>query len=115
MVKVILGYRIMPGLTPAEYDRWLYDIHVPDLLANPYLRRIAFNTVVGTLRGDQGFYRIAELHYNDMPSYERARAWSEANPVPVERGPQGRTDFIFTVLCEVVEVEAGAPQPVRPA
>ncbi len=108
MVKVILGYRICPGLTEDEYDHWLYDIHVPDLLQNPYLRRIVFNTVARTLRGDRRYYRISELHYDDMASYEKARAWSEANPIPTERGPAGRTDFDFTVVCEVVEIEAGS-------
>lgn len=111
MMKVILGYQIEPGLTAKEYDRWLYDIHVPDLLRNPYLRTIVFNTVVRTLRGDQDYYRIAELHYDDMAAYEQARVWSEANPVPVERGPQGRTHFLFTCLCDVVEIEAGVSQP----
>jgi hypothetical protein len=113
MVKVILGYRIMPGLTAEAYDRWLYEIHVPDLLANPDLRRIVFNTVLRTLRGDQDYYRIAELHYDDLAAYERAQAWSTAHPTPEERGPRGRTDFLFTVLCDVVEVEAGSPQPAR--
>ena len=111
MVKVILGYQIEPGLTAQEYDRWLYDIHVPDLLANPHLRKIVFNTVIRMLRGDQDYYRIAELHYDDQASYERARAWSEANPVPPERGAQGRTHFLFTCLCDAVEIEAAVSQP----
>ncbi len=115
MIKVILGYQVEPQLTAVEYDRWLYDIHVPDLLANPYLRKVVFNTVVRTLRGDQNFYRISELHYDDLSSYEQARAWSEANPVPAERGPQGRTHFLFTCLCDVVEIEAALSQPAGSA
>jgi hypothetical protein len=106
MTKVILGYRVMPELTAEEYDRWLYDIHVPDLLLNPYLRKIVFNTVAATTRGDLDLYRISELHYDDMAGYEKARAWSEANPVPEERGPTGRSDFVFTVACDVVEIDA---------
>ena len=106
MVKVVLGYRVMPALTAEEYDRWLYEIHVPDLLLNPYLKKIIFNTVAETTRGDLDLYRISELHYEDMEGYRNARAWGEANPVPEGRGPTGRSDFVFSVACDVVEIEA---------
>lgn len=113
MVKVVLGYRVMPELTPEEYDRWLYEVHVPDLLLNPYLRKIVLNTVAETTRGDLDLYRISELHYGDMDGYRKARAWSEQNPVPVDRGPTGRSDFVFTVACEVVEIDAATYEPAR--
>ncbi len=112
MVKVVLGYRVEPELTAEEYDRWLYEIHVPDLLANPYLQKIVFNTVFETLRGDHDLYRVSELHYENQESYQKARAWSEANPTPEERGPTGRSDFVFTVACEVVEVDRATASAV---
>jgi hypothetical protein len=30
--------------------------------------------------------------------------WREENPVPEDRGPQGKTDFKFYVVCETEEV-----------
>lgn len=106
MVKVVLGYRVMQGLTDEEYDRWLYDIHVPDLLLNPYLKKIIFNTVQETTMGDLGLYRVSELHYEDMDGYRASVAWREANPVAEERTPAGRSDFVFSVVTEVDEIDA---------
>ena len=45
-IKTILGYDIVPGVTPEEYEPWLFEVHAPDLLANPYLDRIVFNKVL---------------------------------------------------------------------
>lgn len=105
MVKAILGYDIMPGISGDAYEKWLREIHLPDLSRIPGLRRVVFNTVKGTVRGNTTFFRIAELHYDDMDAFERARQWREANPVSKERSPDGKTDFRFYVVCETEEVE----------
>jgi hypothetical protein len=103
MVKAILGYDIMPGMSVAQYEKWLKEIHIPDLSKVPGLKRVVLNTVKGIVRGDTTFYRIAELHYDNMETFERARKWREENPVSEERSPKGRTDFKFYVVCETAE------------
>jgi uncharacterized protein (TIGR02118 family) len=105
MVKAILGYDIMPGMSVAEYDKWLREIHIPDLSRIPGLRKIVFNTVKGIVLGETTFYRIAELHYDSMEAFERAKKWREQNPVSEKRSPKGKTDFKFYVICETEEVE----------
>jgi uncharacterized protein (TIGR02118 family) len=105
MVKAILGYDIMPGMTMVEYDRWLREIHIPDLSKVPGLKRIVLNTVKGIVKGDSTFYRIAELHYDNMESFEKAMKWREENPVSEERSPEGKTDFKFYVICESEEFD----------
>ena len=107
MVKAILGYDIMPGMTVAEYEKWLREIHVPDLRKIPGLRKVVFNTVKGTVMGDTTFYRIAELHYESMEAFERAKKWRQDHPVSDERSPKGKTDFRFYVICETEEIECG--------
>lgn len=107
MVKAILGYDIMPGMTVEEYDKWLREIHVPDLRKIPGLRKVVFNTVKGTVMGDTTFYRIAELHYDNMEAFERAQKWRQDHPVSDERSPKGKTDFRFYVICETEEIECG--------
>ena len=112
-VKAILGYDIVAGVSIDEYERWIWDVHVPDLLANPHLDRLVFNTVVRpitstsagtpTAQQPQSFYRIAELHFVDHDAYERYHQWFEDNPIPPERGPAGRTTFRFYVLADSVE------------
>ena len=104
MVKAILGYDIEPGVSEEAYDRWLREIHIPDLKKIPGLRKIVFNTVRGRVRDGLTFYRIAELHYDSLEAFEKAAQWREENPVPEERGPKGRTDFKFYLICETEEV-----------
>jgi uncharacterized protein (TIGR02118 family) len=103
MVKAILGYDIMPGISVAEYEKWLREIHIPDLSKVPGLKRVVFNTVKRTVMGNTSFYRIAELHYDSIETFEKAMKWREENPVSVERSPKGKTDFKFYVVCETEE------------
>ena len=112
-VKAILGYDIIEGVSIDDYEQWIWDVHVPDLLANPFLDRLVFNTVVGpitatssgsaTAEQPQTFYRIAELHFKDREAYEKYLQWFKDNPIPPERGPGARTDFRFYVLTNSVE------------
>jgi hypothetical protein len=39
-----------------------------------------------------------------MESYEKAKKWREKHPFPVERSPQGKTDFKFYLVCETEEI-----------
>jgi hypothetical protein len=113
MIKTLIGYTLVPGITPQEYDEWLWKIHTPDLLANPHLDKIVYNTVLKPVESASGntmrlpqslpLYRIAEMHFRDMAAYEAYRAWFQEHPLPPERGPAGRTDFKFYLLAEVAE------------
>ena len=105
MVKAILGYDIMPGMTVEEYEKWLREIHIPDLLKIPGLRKFVLNTVKGKVIPGMSFYRVAELHYDSMEAFEKAKKWREENPVSEERSPKGKTDFKFYVICETEEFE----------
>jgi uncharacterized protein (DUF2267 family) len=107
LVKAILGYDIMPGISVQNYEKWLKEVHLPDLAKIPGLKRVVLNTVRGLVRGETTFYRIAELHYESMEAFEMARAWREKNPVPRERSPEGKTDFKFYVVCESEEFDFG--------
>jgi len=105
MVKAILGYDIMPGMSVGAYEKWLREVHIPDLVKIPGLKKVVFNTVKGIVRGETSFYRIAELHYESMEAFERAVKWRERNSVSRERGPEGKTDFKFYVVCESEEFD----------
>ncbi len=112
-VKAILAYDIIAGMSVEDYELWLWDIHYPDLLANPYLDRVVLNTVVRPVKSTSAgtpvagdttpFERIAELHFADHAAYENYLRWFEEHPIPVERSPQGRSTFHFYVLCDARE------------
>ena len=115
MIKALLGYTIVEGVSEEEYERWLFDVHAPDLLANPHLDRIVFNKILYPVTSASGgtaeippsldLYRIAEMHFADHDAYEAYRAWFAENPLPAERGPGGRTDFVFYLIGESTVVE----------
>lgn len=104
MVKAILGYDIEPHLSEKEYDRWLREVHLPDLMKIPGLKRVVLNTVKDVVRDGDRFYRIAELHYDSWDDFERASEWRRQNPVTPERSPEGKTAFRFYVVCESEEI-----------
>lgn len=114
-VKAILGYDIVEGISVDDYEHWLADVHFPDLLANPHLDRIEMNSVVRPITATSAggststepttFYRIVELHFVDHDAYDSYLAWFEANPIPVERSPAGRTNFGFYVLSNTTVVD----------
>jgi hypothetical protein len=113
-IKTILGYDIAPGVTPEEYETWLFEVHAPDLLANPYLDRLVFNKVLRPVTEASGgtaaipagytFYRVAEMHYADEEAYQNYLDWFREHPLPPERGPAGRTAFRFYLVTESTEV-----------
>ncbi|HET7400088.1 MAG TPA: hypothetical protein VFJ94_16355 [Intrasporangium sp.] len=114
MFKTILGYDIEDGITQQDYEKWLFEVHAPDLLANPYLERIVFNKVEGRVTSASGgtaqiaagetFYRIAEMHFADEAAYRAYRDWFTEHPIPLDRGPAGRTRFKFYVTATPTEV-----------
>ena len=111
-VRTILGYDIVDGVSEEDYEHWLFDIHVPDILANPHVDRLSFNKVLGpvgrasdgsaTSDGQLTFYRIAEMEFADMEAYQAYLKWFEAHPVPPSRGPAGRTAFRFYLITDSV-------------
>jgi len=114
-LKAILGYNIVEGVSIEEYEAWLWDIHYPDLLANPFIDHVELNTVLrpitttsaGTATAETPlvFDRIAELHFIDHEAYASYLNWFKENPIPRERSPEGRSEFVFYVLTEVKKAE----------
>jgi hypothetical protein len=115
VIKAILGYDIEPGVSPEEYERWLFEVHAPDLLRNPHLDRLIFNKVLRPVTTASGgtaevppsieLYRIAEMHFAHEEAYAAYRAWFAEHPLPAERGPAGRTAFKFYLITEDTVVE----------
>lgn len=121
MIKTILGYDIEAGVSAEEYERWLFEVHVPDILANPYVERLVFHKVLrpvpstsdGSVAITSGlsFYRVAEMHFRDEEAYAAYRAWFAEHPIPAERSPKGRTAFRFYLVTDVVEADRSGELP----
>jgi hypothetical protein len=115
MIKTVLAYDIVDGVDEQEYNDWIVDVHAHDLLANPFIDRLLFDTVLRPVSSSSGGaspitneilpYRVAEIHYADEGAYEKALEWFKDHPIPPERGPAGRTKFYFYVLTSVVSID----------
>lgn len=122
----LLAYDICEPLTKEEYDRWLFDVHYHDLMANPHLDKIVLRTVSkdkkamlssgAAVTNDIEFYRLAELHFKDYSSYDEYIAWFRANAIPPPRTPVGKSAFRFYLLSEAESIlRAPLGQPAPPA
>lgn len=120
MIKTVLAYDVEDGVSEEEYERWLFEVHVPDILANPHVDRLVFNRVLRTVPTTSdgstpvdgpSFYRVAEMHFADEDAYARYLDWFAEHPIPIERSPRGRTDFRFYVVTSVTEVDRSAELP----
>lgn len=121
MIKTVLGYDIEPGVSEEEYERWLFQVHVPDILANPHVDRLAFNKVLRPVRSTSdgsvaiaaglSFYRVAEMHFRDEAAYAAYLAWFDDHPIPAERSPKGRTAFRFYLVTDVTEADRSGELP----
>lgn len=121
MIKTVLAYDIEPGVSEQEYEQWLFQVHVPDILANPHVDRLVFNKVLRPVRttsdgsvdtaGGQSFYRVAEMHFRDEEAYAAYLAWFDGHPIPAERSPKGRTAFRFYLVTDSVEADRSGELP----
>lgn len=106
----LLAYDVCDALTTEEYDRWLFDVHYHDLMANPCLDKIILHTVNAdkkavlssgaTVENQFEFYRLAELHFKDYAAYDSYIAWFQQHIVPPSRTPAGKSAFKFYLLAE---------------
>ena len=83
--KVILVYNLKAGINPDDFEKWFYDVHIPDVKRYPGIRKVVANKVVGTPDGSPpGYYRTAELHFDDRQTFEEAWKWRAENILAVK-------------------------------
>ncbi len=106
--KVVLIYNLKEGINPEEFERWFYQVHIPDVKRYPGIRKIVANKVIGTPDGSPpGYYRTAELHFDDRKAFEEAWRWRAENILPFkDRSPREWMDFErgAILLCEGEEI-----------
>jgi len=106
----LIAYDVCQPLTEAEYDKWLFDVHYHDLMANPYLEKIVLRTVNkdkkallssgAAVKNEVDFFRLAELHFQNHAAYSKYIEWFQANAIPSLRTPAGKSAFKFYLLSE---------------
>jgi uncharacterized protein (TIGR02118 family) len=56
---------------PEAFDRHYRDVHIPLAKQLPGLRRYTVSRNHGAVRGDQSYYLVAELDWDDMAALKR--------------------------------------------
>jgi len=114
----LLAYDVCKPLTEEQYDRWLFDEHYHDLMANPHLEKLVLHTVSrdkkaklssgATIENKVGFYRLCELHFRNQAAYDSYIEWFKTNVIPQERTPAGKSAFQFYHLSEFETISRGS-------
>lgn len=99
-------FKLPPGVSPEEGERWYLDAHVKETLEQPGLTRFISHRVQPTGR-DWSWHRLSELWYDDFDSWRRAviespprytkPAWATHDQYPFFKP---YTDFVSTFLLE---------------
>jgi hypothetical protein len=100
VVKVFIGYDLPGGLSEAEHEAWLKDIHLADMDRVPGLEKAVLNKSRWVVIGNGAPAYLAELHYSDMDAYLASRDWLAANPFGPESQPTGKMTIKFLIVCE---------------
>jgi hypothetical protein len=108
-IRLVFAYSLRPGVDSEEFERWLYAIHIPDLLENPYITRLVLNRVIAGPDGEPGrYYRTAEQHFVDEEAYRRSLDWRREHPVPAARAADPLIEIDFRAVCSGEEVDCEA-------
>lgn len=100
-------------MTNEKYDEWLYGAHYHDLLANPYLKGISLHTVSekparlssgAKVENKTTFQRLALLEFDSLGDYDAYIRWFQEHPVPQNRTPAGKSDFVFYLLSKTEDI-----------
>jgi hypothetical protein len=100
VVKVFIGYDLPEGLSEADYEAWLKDIHLADMAQVPGLEKAVLNKARWVVIDNDAPAYLAELHYSDMDTYLASRDWLAANPFGPESQPTGKMIIKFLIVCE---------------
>ena len=80
MYKVVATWSAPKPSDAEAFEKYYRDVHVPLAAKVPELRRLVLTrTPDGLEGGTPGFYRLAELHFDDAASLDRSHrseAWS---------------------------------------
>ncbi len=75
MITFVAVWNIAQGVSDSEFERWYSHVHIADAKRIPGL--IGYRTNRAVDRSKQQFYRMAELSFEDMQSFEVAFASAE--------------------------------------
>lgn len=72
MIKFVALWNLPEGMSEAEFEQWYEETHIPDARRIPGLRRYTVNRAPPPKRGEQRYYRMAELSFDSLEAVEQA-------------------------------------------
>src|SRR5438309_11705214 len=77
MIKTVVGFSLRPGTAQSAFEAWYYGPHMELLKRVPGLRRITTCRVIESPESRPGYQYVAEMWFDDLSSYLRARESKE--------------------------------------
>lgn len=72
MLKFVALWNLPEGMNEEEFEHWYEETHIPDARRIPGLRRYTVNRAPAAKRGEQRYYRMAELSFDSLEAVEKA-------------------------------------------
>ncbi|MGH3153499.1 MAG: EthD family reductase [Streptosporangiaceae bacterium] len=88
---------------PEAFDRYYRDVHIPLAKQLPGLRRYTISRNHGPVRGEQSYYLVAELDWDDPEAMRQAFA-SEIGKATAADVPKFAPSGVRSLTFEVEEV-----------
>ncbi|WP_037603469.1 EthD family reductase [Streptacidiphilus rugosus] len=89
---------------PVEFERHYREVHVPLSRKLPGLRRYVLGRNVAPIRGDESYYLVAELDFDDMASLQAAFRSPEGRRVAANAGVLAAGTGVRSMVFEVEDV-----------
>ena len=75
MIKLIALFKKPEDVD--AFEQHYNDVHVPLIKQVPYMRNFVSSKAFGAPRGEPAYYRVAEMWFDDRPSFDKAMASDE--------------------------------------
>ena len=72
MLKFVALWNLKEGVSESAFEDWYRNTHIPDARRIPGLRKYTVNRAAQQVRGQSGYYRMAELSFDSYEAVRRA-------------------------------------------
>jgi uncharacterized protein (TIGR02118 family) len=101
MVRFLVLYST--PLDAEAFERHYRDVHIPLARKLPGLRRYTISRPAAPVRGENPYYLIAELDWDDMAALQQAFS-SPQGQAAAQDVPTFATGGVLSMVCELEEV-----------
>ena len=105
MVKMVSLWNLRPGVTPEDFEKQYFEVHVPLARRLPGLKRYQVSKVRPSKNRETPFYRMAQLYWEDMEALRRMMSSPQASKVANDQGFHSKIKDFVQIICDEKEID----------